>query len=200
MPCYLKSASGNVTIYLIDGVKVIDEKTVVLTGDGEKSIIFDGNKLKANKFYKVVAEYSGDDYYNSNVDFKYYYDGISKSVAEFIEKIDLERQAVAKAAGCPIESVAEWMRRTYKVKGKDLYECICNNESYREIDAPPSIHCRYILEDVPNGLVPIEILGKELGVLTPNVSIIIDLASTILNIDFRKTGRAFSMKTVKQYI
>ena len=61
------SATGDVTIYLIDGVKVIDEKTVVLTGDGEKSIIFDGNKLKVNKFYKVVAEYSGDDYYNSNV-------------------------------------------------------------------------------------------------------------------------------------
>ena len=137
---------------------------------------------------------------NDKVDFKYYYDGISKSVAEFIEKIDSERQAVAKAAGCPIESVTEWLRRTYKVKGKDLYECICNNESYREIDAPPSIHCRYILEDVPNGLVPIEMLGKELGVLTPNLSIIIDLASTILNIDFRKTGRAFSMKTVKQYI
>lgn len=137
---------------------------------------------------------------NDKVDFKYYYDGISKSVADFIEKIDMERQAVAKAAGCPIESVAEWLRRTYKVQGKDLYECICNNESYREIDAPPTIHCRYILEDVPNGLVPIEMLGKELGVLTPNMSIIIDLASAILNIDFRKTGRTFSMKTVKQYI
>ncbi|MCQ2737446.1 MAG: Ig-like domain repeat protein [archaeon] len=61
------SASGNVTIYLIDGVKVIDEKTVVLTADGEKSVIFDGSNLEANKCYKVVAEYSGDDYYNSNV-------------------------------------------------------------------------------------------------------------------------------------
>ena len=126
---------------------------------------------------------------SEKVDFKYYYDGISKSVAAFIQKIDNERMAVAKAAGYEIESVAEWLRRTYGVVGKDLYECIRNNESYKEIDAPPKIECRYILEDVPNGLVPIEYLGKELRVSTPNITTIINLANSVLDRDFREEGR-----------
>lgn len=136
----------------------------------------------------------------AKVDFKYYYDGISESVASFIEKIDFERQAVANSAGCDVESVADWLKRTYSVHGTCLYDCIRSNESYREIDAPPTIYCRYLLEDVPNGLVPIEALGKELGVQTPSISIVIDLASSVLNIDFRKTGRVYSMDMLKPYI
>lgn len=135
---------------------------------------------------------------SEKVDFKYYYDGISKSVAAFIEKIDDERIAVAKAAGFGVESVADWLRRTYGVRGSNLYECIRNNESYREIDAPPKIECRYILEDVPNGLVPIEFLGKELGVATPNITTIINLANSVLNRDFRITGRQISYRELNE--
>lgn len=133
------------------------------------------------------------------VDFKYYYDGISKSVADFLEKIDAERQAVAAKAGYPVESVTDWLKRTYGAEGNNLFECIRDNESYREIDAPPTINCRYIFEDVPNGLVPIETIGKELGVQTVNITTIINLASAVLNQDFRAMGRTFSLETVNQY-
>ena len=133
------------------------------------------------------------------VDFKYYYDGISKSVAGFLEKIDAERQSVAKAAGYPVESVVEWLRRTYKVSGSNLYECIRNNEAYREIDAPPSIKGRYIDEDVPNGLVPVEALGILLGVPTPNITTIINLANSVMDCDYRKTGRMFSLELLNRY-
>ena len=122
-------------------------------------------------------------------DFKYYYDGISKSIAAFIQKIDEERIKVAKAAGFEIESVVTWLKRTYGVEGNDLYECIRNNESYKEIDAPPRIYCRYIFEDIPNGLVPIEYIGKELGIDTINITTIIDLANSVLETDFRENGR-----------
>ena len=37
--------------------------------------------------------------------------------------------------GYKIESVSEWLSRTYNVEGTDLYECIKNNIAYREIDA-----------------------------------------------------------------
>lgn len=132
------------------------------------------------------------------VNFKYYYDGISRSVASFLEKMDDERIKVAKALGCEIESVAEWMRGTYNVSGTDLYECIRNNKFYKEIDAPSTISCRYILEDVPNGLVPIEFLGKRTGVETQNITTIISLASALLDIDFRKIGRKFSVDTLQK--
>lgn len=134
------------------------------------------------------------------VDFKYYYDGISKSIARFLEKIDEERMQIAAEVGCEIESTADWMRRTYNVRGKDLFECIQNNDRYREIDAPPSIFCRYILEDVPNGLVPIEDIGKQMGVLTPNITTIIDLANAVLEQDFRKEGRMVPLESMRDFL
>lgn len=133
------------------------------------------------------------------VDFKYYYDGISTSVARFLEKIDAERQAVARAGGFEIESVKDWLKRTYGVEGADLHECIRNNEAYREIDAPPTLNTRYIFEDVPNGLVPVEAMGQEFDVPTPNISTIINLACSVMDADYRATGRRFTSSQLKKY-
>lgn len=131
--------------------------------------------------------------------FKYYYDGISKSVADFIEKIDCERIDVARASGFKVESLKEWLCRTYNVKGNTLYECIRNNEAYKEIDAPPTINTRYIFEDVPNGLVPIETLAWNYGIKTPNITTIIDLANSVLNTDYRNQGRQFILAQLEKY-
>ena len=137
---------------------------------------------------------------NEKVDFKYYYDGISKSIARFLEKLDAERIHVAKECGYCVETTEAWLKRTYQVQGKSLYECIRENQAYREIDAPPTIeNSRYILEDVPNGLVPIENLGKQLHIETPNISIIINLANAIYDADFRKLGRIIPKEVLKQY-
>ena len=137
---------------------------------------------------------------SEKADFKYYYDGISKSIAGFIEKIDRERVTVGTALGFQIESTADWLRRTYLVEGTDLYECIRNNDAYKEIDAPPTIKTRYILEDIPNGLVPIEKIGQSIGIDTQNSTIIINLASALFETDFRTQGRRFSMETIKRFI
>ena len=137
---------------------------------------------------------------SEKVDFKYYYDGISKSIAHFIEKVDAERVAVGKTLGYNIETTVNWLRRTYLVEGEDLYECIRNNVAYREIDAPPTIKTRYILEDVPNGLVPVEHLGQVLGVSTPNCSTIINLASSVYDIDFRNEGRKFTEDVIRRFL
>lgn len=125
------------------------------------------------------------------VEFKYYYDGISPSIARFIERIDEERLAVAGAFGYQLETTAEWMRRTYGTAGSSLYECIQNNKYYKEIDAPHTIRHRYLEEDVPCGLVPLESAGKYAGVITPYTSLVIDLANAIMDCDFRTTGRKY---------
>lgn len=136
---------------------------------------------------------------SEKVDFKYYYDGISKSVAHLLEKIDEERQIVAKAGGYHVESLRDWLNRTYHVSGKDLFECIRNNEAYREIDAPPTINTRYIFEDIPNGLVPVETMGIEYGVSTPNITTIINLACSVMDTDYRINGRRFTSSLLKEY-
>lgn len=136
---------------------------------------------------------------SEKVDFKYYYDCISPSVAAFLEKLDGERQAVAAAGGFPVESVRAWLIRTYGVRGDTLYDCIRNNEAYREIDAPPTIRTRYLFEDVPNGLVPVEAMGREYGVPTPHITTVIDLACAVMNEDYRATGRRFTARQLKRY-
>ncbi len=129
---------------------------------------------------------------NDKVDFKYYYEGISPSVAGFLEKMDTERMEVVRQLGITVLSVQEWLQHTYSTKGDNLYENLRSNLYYKDIDAPLSIHHRYIEEDVPNGLVPMEALGRKIGVPTPNISLIIDLANAIMNTDYRKNGRSLN--------
>ena len=136
---------------------------------------------------------------SEKVDFKYYYDGISPSISHFLEKIDAERLAVAKAGGFEIDSVRDWLVKTYGVTGDTLYECIRNNDAYREIDAPPTINSRYVYEDVPNGLVPVESMGQEYGIPTPNITTIINLACSVMDKDYRALGRRFSSAQLKKY-
>ena len=129
---------------------------------------------------------------SKEAEFKYYYDGISYSIANFLEKVDAERVAVASAMGYKVETLIEWLKRTYGTYGENLFECLQNNDAYRSIDAPLTIKHRYIDEDVPNGLVPVESAGKQLGVETKNISLIIDLANAIMEKDYRLIGRKYS--------
>lgn len=126
-------------------------------------------------------------------EFKYYYDGISVTVAHYLERLDEERISVGRKLGCDLESVKEWLERTYNISGNDLFECIRNNSSYKEIDAPKTLNTRYIQEDIPNGLVPIEYLAMDLGISCPIISNLIDYANIIFECDFRKEGRKYSV-------
>ena len=121
--------------------------------------------------------------------FKYYYEGITLSVGAFLENLDSERVAVARACGIETPTVAQWMRRVYGVAGETLFECIKANESYARIDAPSSLQHRYLMEDLPTGLVPLEAIGKALGVPTPLATLIIDLGGHVLGRDVRAEGR-----------
>ena len=53
---------------------------------------------------------------------------------------------------------------------------------------PETLDHRYITEDVPYGLIPISELGRKLGVTTPLIDSFIEIASMIIQKDFRKTG------------
>jgi len=121
--------------------------------------------------------------------FKYYYEGITPTVAGFLEKLDNERLEVSRLLGEEVESTADWIRRSYDIEGDTLYDCIQNNESYKTIDAPTTLQHRYIFEDIPCGLVPLEAVGKRLGLLMKSTEMVIDFTSSLLNVDLRTMGR-----------
>lgn len=121
--------------------------------------------------------------------FRYYWDGISPSVATLIKKIDRERMAVADAYNTKILSAEQWLAHSYDTCGDDLYQLIQNNKAYGDIMGPSTIQARYVTEDVPMSLVPISELGRVASVPTPNIDAVIELTSTIYNRDFRAEGR-----------
>lgn len=126
---------------------------------------------------------------NNRSVFKYYYDGITPTVSRVLEKLDDERLKAAEALGYPVESTVQWMRRTYGISGDSLYECLQNNTYYREIDAPRSLHHRYIEEDVPCGLVAVESVGERYGFKTDIATLVIDMSNLLMECDYRMTGR-----------
>lgn len=131
----------------------------------------------------------------SGIPFDYYIDGMTPSIAFLVEKLDAERCAVAEAMGIRIPTAVEWLRNSYGAVGSSLYEAVKSNRSYVGITAPQlddieaKKGLRYVIEDVPSGLVPISELGKKFGVLTPSTDLVIDLANTLYEADFRSSGR-----------
>ncbi|MGI6394835.1 MAG: NAD/NADP octopine/nopaline dehydrogenase family protein [bacterium] len=126
---------------------------------------------------------------NKKTSFKYYYDGITPSIAKLLEKIDSERLDVAGHLGLTVPSLSEWLETTYSVSGETLYDKIQSVESYRTIEALDTLQHRYLLEDIPFGLVPIEDIGKQMGLSMKITTLIIELANEIFDFDFREKGR-----------
>jgi opine dehydrogenase len=122
-------------------------------------------------------------------DFEYYREGISRTLANLLEKLDKERLSIARAYQVSVLSAREWLEEAYGVSGDSLYEAIQKNAAYAGIKAPSEVNVRYLNEDVPTGLVPLACLGRIAGVATPIMDSIIVGASKLLGVDFRETGR-----------
>ena len=142
---------------------------------------------------------------NNKVAFKYYYDGITPTIAKYLEQLDRERQEIGTRFNIKLESIADWMRRSYRINGRNLFECLQNNIYYQTIEAPSSLQHRYLFEDIPCGLVPFEALGRLAGVKMTFIPEVIDMATHLLNYDFRANGRTlerlgFENPTVKKIL
>jgi len=122
-------------------------------------------------------------------DFKYYVEGVTPAVAAILEAIDRERVEVASALGIRAHTAREWLYLAYDAAGRTLLDAMRANAAYRDIPAPGTVHHRYISEDVPASLVPIASIGGMLGVPTPTIRAIIQLASAMDGIDYWREGR-----------
>lgn len=121
--------------------------------------------------------------------FEFYHQGATPGVGRVLEQLDQERLEVAAALGTRVPSAQTWLGDAYGARGRDLRETILENESYAGIQAPSTLAHRYLDEDVPASLVPLASLGKHLGVLTPVMDGLINLASVIRGTDYRRQGR-----------
>jgi len=126
-------------------------------------------------------------------EFLYYREGITPSIAAWIEEVDRERLEIVRMLGLePLRFVDIFHRagltsEDARASGS-IYRAINESEPNKTIKSPPSLDHRYIKEDVGYGLVPMAEIGKLLGVKTPVLDALITLASTALGADFRAEG------------
>ncbi|RLI45147.1 NADP transhydrogenase subunit alpha [Candidatus Bathyarchaeota archaeon] len=122
-------------------------------------------------------------------DFEFYIDGASPHVCKVLEAVDEERIRIAKALDVNVTTLKKWLKTTYGVEGKSLFEALQNNTAYKGIKAPSTLKHRYIFEDVPTGLVPISSLGSMLDISTPTIDALINLACAMFGVNFWEQGR-----------
>jgi opine dehydrogenase len=124
-------------------------------------------------------------------DIRYYRDLITKFICdEVMEKIDKEKSDVARAFGVPVLDIKLWYEECYDIRGNSLYEVLQNNHYYVGFSAPKHVlGYHHVLDEVPNSLVPLASFGKVVGVATPMIDAIINLAAAALSYDFWAEGR-----------
>jgi len=132
-------------------------------------------------------------------DFRFYFEGITPSVARVIQLLDNERLAVVRSLNQQAEldireiSFIEYFHQVgftsrRAVEARDMYLALQDSEPNKPVKAPSSLDHRYINEDVGYGLVPIYEFGRLAGVDMPTTKIMIDLASLVRGVDYWKEG------------
>jgi opine dehydrogenase len=86
---------------------------------------------------------------------------VTTSVGRLIESLDSERIAIAEAFGLRIRTVREHISLSYNLPQGTVAEM--NAARHRQglgVAGPKTLESRYVLEDVPFGLVPTVLLGR----------------------------------------
>ncbi len=123
-------------------------------------------------------------------DFLFYVEGMSPAVVQVTEDLDQERLALGKALGLDLMPHSEMGKTWYGHQGFQggQYPDKERNPVYYAIKAESSLDSRYLTEDIPFGLVPLEDFGKLVGLEMPVCTSLINLANSLLGRDFRKEG------------
>jgi len=112
--------------------------------------------------------------------------GMTASAARIGAALDRERLEVAEAFGVKVRSIEEHYRLSYHVEGADIAALAGAIEAkYPGALGPKTLEHRYVLEDVPFGLVFLEALALAARFPVPNISGSIALLSSACGRDFR---------------
>ncbi len=91
-------------------------------------------------------------------------ENVTPAVGRLIEALDAERLAIAAAFGLSVRTVLEHFSLSFHVPMASVSEM--NQEMHRQGRGgagPTTLNSRYVLEDVPFGLVPTTLLGRLVG-------------------------------------
>jgi len=126
--------------------------------------------------------------------YKFYAEGVTPAVGRLYQAINAERIAVAAALGAEVPTLEDWFAKTYGVRGATLSESCqlltTNSDGpYQATGTPSSWTHKYIVEDVPVGLMPMRAIGEAMGVPTPAIDAVVKLAQILAGSDFATDAR-----------
>jgi opine dehydrogenase len=127
----------------------------------------------------------------TNGDYVMYHEVFTPSVWNILEKLDNEKMDVLEALG---------FERIPYVEACKFRNSLDDNLDAKEVffwyasmptraKGPVVVDSRYISEDVPQGLVMLEAIAKQLKIETPICTALIEMATAALGRDMRKEGR-----------
>lgn len=126
----------------------------------------------------------------SKGDFHMYREGITEAVARVIRAVYDETAALGRAFGFEVLQYEERdFRTTASIMGVAFQAPFDTIGVVASVIGPKSLQDRYIVEDVPYGLVPLSSFGKRLGVPTPVIDSLVTIGSVVCDQDFWQTGR-----------
>ncbi|MDO5028683.1 MAG: NAD/NADP octopine/nopaline dehydrogenase family protein [Bacillota bacterium] len=112
---------------------------------------------------------------------------LDKEKMDILEKLGLERLAYVDA--CKFRNCQDLDQDSYEV----FFDYAENSSPKGPFIAPN----RYVMEDVPEGLVLMEALAKLLKIESPVTTGLIDIAGACMEMDFRATGRTLEKLDLK---
>ena len=121
-------------------------------------------------------------------DFAFYTDGVFPGIDGLLNAMDHERIAVAEALGLRPITAVEWFRRAYDVEGASLVDVLSRSGAYAARRAPSSLEHRFLVDNVALCVVPVVMFARRLGVATPTLDSVIELASALAGTDLRTAG------------
>ncbi|MCR5635810.1 MAG: NAD/NADP octopine/nopaline dehydrogenase family protein [Clostridiales bacterium] len=128
----------------------------------------------------------------TNGEYCMYHEVFTPSVWKILEKLDSEKMDILEKLGFERLSYVEACKfRNSLNDARDAKEVFFWYAAMpTRAKGPIVVDSRYISEDVPQGLVMLEALGKHMGIPTPIASSLIELATAALGRDMRKEGRS----------
>lgn len=120
----------------------------------------------------------------SGGEFLFYEEGVTDAVGRLIEAVDRERIAIGKRLGIEIYSDPKMGMRQGYMLTNNYGSAYREAPGFQGIQAQPQLDHRYLNEDVGYGLVFMSLLGEQIGVKTPTMDAIIQMASILMSCDY----------------
>ena len=124
----------------------------------------------------------------------FYGEGVTSAVANLYAAVDAERMAIAAALGVRVPSLVDWVERAYAVREESLVTTFARltyepDGPYVANKAAGTLDHKYVTEDVPTGLMPMQELGSATGTPTPAMDALVAVAGMMLKRSFSAEAR-----------